>query len=150
MRSDDTMTRPSRHILHNTGMGNDASHFRGPYASISIDIDNQVLRIHDEVVPGGFAVIPFVAPGAALILGGFGISVQQLPGSSQYVVSRAPVNVPFTARTTFNFVHNLGRYPVVQIMDSATSEIIDAAVVHNSLNDFTVNLNQVTSGFVIL
>ena len=150
MRSDDTMTRPARHILHNTGMGGDAAHFRGPYASISIDVDNQVLRIHDEVIPGGFAQVAFVAPGAALVLGGFGINVQQLPGSSQYVVSRVPVNIPFTALTTFNFVHNLGYYPMVQIMDSATNEIIDAEIVHNSVNDFTVNFNQVTSGFIIL
>lgn len=150
MRSDDTMTRPARHILHNTGMGDDADNFRGPYASISIDVDNQILRVHDEVVPGGFAQVPIVAPGASLIIGGFGINVLQLPGSSQYVVSRVPVNIPFTDLTTFNFEHTLGHYPMVQIIDSTTKEIIDAEIVHNSVDNFTVNFSQVTSGFVIL
>lgn len=42
------------------------------------------------------------------------------------------------ANTTYNLVHNLGSYPVVQVLDSTGAMVIPLSIVHNTANDLTV------------
>lgn len=52
-------------------------------------------------------------------------------------VANAYVIQAFTD-TTYNLVHNLGSYPVVQVLDSTGAVVIPLSIVNNTANDLTV------------
>jgi len=150
MRADDVTSRPARHLVHHQGDGANAIRHVGNNQTITIDVDGQCLRLHDEVTPGGYACIPFFAPGAPMPLpsvAGFGITLTTI--GSQVEIKRTALNIPFTNITTFSVVHNQANFPVVQIIDTTTMEVIDAEIVHTNNNQFVVNFTAPTTGIVI-
>jgi len=58
-------------------------------------------------------------------------------------VPNAYVIQAFT-NTTYNLVHNLGSYPIVQVLDSTGAVVIPLSIVNNTANDLTVTFT--TSG----
>ena len=65
------------------------------------------------------------------------------PSSSKYN------NTVIASVSTYTVAHNFGAYPLVQVIDSGGNVIIPFSIVHNSVNDFTVNFSFVTSGNII-
>lgn len=55
----------------------------------------------------------------------------------------------FTNQSTLNFLHNLGKLPAVTIIDS-TGDEVDGEVIHDSVNEITINFSASFSGSVIL
>lgn len=55
----------------------------------------------------------------------------------------------FTAQTSVNVVHNLGTYPIVQVMDNTNALLIPLSVTHNTTNDFTVTFASSTTGRIV-
>jgi len=55
----------------------------------------------------------------------------------------------FTSQTSVSVTHNLGRYPVVQAIDTGGFWIIPANVQHTSVNAFTVTFAESTSGTIV-
>lgn len=58
-------------------------------------------------------------------------------------VPNAYVIQAFT-NTTYNLIHNLGAYPIVQVLDSTGAVVIPLSIVNNTANDLTVTFT--TSG----
>ena len=56
----------------------------------------------------------------------------------------------FTAQTSVNVAHNLGGYPVVQIIGASNEVIIPLTITNNTVNDFTVTFTSATTGTVIV
>lgn len=56
----------------------------------------------------------------------------------------------FTNQTSVNVVHNLNGYPEVQILDNSKNVMVPLSIVHNSVNDFTVNFSVSSSGTILL
>lgn len=150
MRADDVTSRPARHLVHHEGAGADAARHVGNNQTITIDIDGQCLRLHDEVTPGGYAIVPFVAPSVTpqlSIAAGFGIAINVVSGTN--VINRVAVNAAFTNVTTFTVTHNRANFPLVQVIDTTTMEIIDCEVLHTNNNEFVVNFTAPTTGIVV-
>ena len=150
MRADDVTSRPARHLVHHQGDGTNAIRHVGNNQTITIDVDGQCLRLHDEITPGGYAIVPFIAPGSPPILppvAGFGVAITPLVGAVE--VKRVAMNVPFTNITTFTVTHNQANFPIVQIIDTTTMEVIDAEIIHTNNNQFVVNFTAPTTGIVI-
>ena len=59
------------------------------------------------------------------------------------------VEVPFTSQTSVNIVHNLGAYPVVQVLDSSGDLFVPLSVEHNTDNDFTVTFSTSETGTIL-
>ena len=150
MRADDVTSRPARHLVHHQGDGADAMRHVGNNQTITIDVDGQCLRLHDEITPGGYACVPFFAPGAPLPLPltpGFGIGLTPVGGLLE--VKRTAVNFAFTNVTTVTVTHNQANFPLVQVIDTTTMEVIDAEIIHTNNNEFVVNFTAPTTGIVV-
>ena len=59
------------------------------------------------------------------------------------------LNNTFTSLDTITITHSLGYYPVVQVLNDVYEEIIPVSITHNTVNDFTIILDEVASGLVI-
>jgi len=57
--------------------------------------------------------------------------------------------VPFTNKTGVVINHNFGKYPSVTVTD-ASGEEITGEVIHDTLNQCTINFNTAISGTIIL
>lgn len=72
-------------------------------------------------------------------------------GTQNYRVRNKNINKPkifnFTDAGTFAVVHNFGRTPDVVVRDSA-GKSLNAKIVHNSNNQFTISISPVLSGYV--
>ena len=150
MRADDVTSRPARHLVHHQGDGADAMRHVGNNQTITIDVDGQCLRLHDEITQGGYACVPFFAPGApvpGLIAAGFGVAFTVAGATT--TIRRQSMNVPFTNVSTFTVVHNQANFPHVQIINTATMEVIDAEIVHTNNNQFVINFTSPTTGIVV-
>lgn len=55
----------------------------------------------------------------------------------------------FTDELAVNVIHNFGSYPNIQIIDNAGSVLIPFSIVNNTINDFTVTFDELTSGSII-
>ena len=55
----------------------------------------------------------------------------------------------FTGQTSVVVTHNLGHYPIVQILDGSGVMIQADSVTHSSVNAFTVAFNPALSGTII-
>jgi len=55
----------------------------------------------------------------------------------------------FSAQTSVNVAHNLGRYPLVQVIDGSGNWIIPGNITHNTTNDFDVTFASATTGTII-
>lgn len=95
------------------------------FGSLEIDLCDGLLRIHNDVVPGGVAVvqlIPNCGPQMRL-------QPAMVPADIVIPAGGTPVAVQ----------HNVGIYPVVQVINTSTGAVDAAAqIVHNSTNQFTV------------
>lgn len=110
--------------------------FVGNWGSISIDTINQLLRIHDDVTPGGVLAAPLFSPAAIVA-----------PMWPFMPLMWGPVTIQ--AGTVMNFVTNYGRYASVTIIDAATGEqIIVPTVQAADMNSFTLSPNVTITVFV--
>jgi hypothetical protein len=55
----------------------------------------------------------------------------------------------FSGETSLNIVHNLNGYPIVQVINGSQQLFSPTSLIHNTLNDFTVNFSPAASGTVI-
>lgn len=55
----------------------------------------------------------------------------------------------FTNQTSVTITHNLGHYPIVQILDGSNNLIIPDTLSHGSVNAFTVTFNPALTGTII-
>ncbi len=60
-----------------------------------------------------------------------------------------PVSVSFESANTWNHIHGLGRYPMVQVLDSS-GNIISPSVQHLSVNEIEITHSGATEGSLIL
>jgi hypothetical protein len=56
----------------------------------------------------------------------------------------------FTAETTVVVAHNLGAYPIVQVIDGDKEVLIPQAIVHTSVDSLTVTFSVATSGTILV
>jgi hypothetical protein len=102
---------------------------------IQVDLCAMALRIHDSCHVGGGALVPMVS------------NCPDANGNMPVLAS--PILLPivkFAANTTNTaatglITHNLGHYPIVQIIDANTKEVIDILpyhVTHTSLNTIAI------------
>jgi hypothetical protein len=85
-------------------------------------------------------------------LGGTGAdNTKYLRGDQTWAVPSGSYFIQtFTSQTSVTVIHNLGSFPVVQIVDDLNEVIIPKSIVNNSINDLTVNFSSSTSGSIIL
>lgn len=67
---------------------------------------------------------------------------------SATTVPNAYVIQAFT-NTSYNLVHNLGSYPVVQVLDATGAVVIPLSIVNNTVNDLTVTFTTTGTYTVI-
>lgn len=115
---------PKHFVRQNTGGKGSLSE----YGSIEIDLCDGLLRIHNEVVPGGVALVQLI-PNCGPDM--------KLPPAI------VPADIAMTTGTPAVLVqHNTGIYPVVQVINAA-GLVLDAAaavITHTSSNAFSVTL----------
>lgn len=107
--------------------------FVGQWGSISIDFLNQVLRIHDDVTPGGVAFTALFA----------------LPAPVAPVFPFTPLEwgpITFVPGVSQSFTHSFGRFADVKFIDSTTGEEVVFDVTHtlNRMSFSARSLNPVT------
>ena len=66
------------------------------------------------------------------------------PADSEYIT------VGFSATTTVPILHSFGQFPAVQVLDINDEMLIPLSVVHNDLNNVTINFTGNETGTVIL
>jgi hypothetical protein len=109
--------------------------FIGQWGSISIDFVNQCLRVHDETVKGGVAIVPFFS----------GVAAPVFPFTP---LEFGPVNIP--AGGSLPFTHNFGRFAQVTMLDATTGEERQLDVTHDlARNSFTVFSGNAVSVYII-
>lgn len=111
--------------------------FIGTWGSISIDMMNQLLRVHDDVTPGGVGVSPLFAPQAVVA-----------PMWPFMPLEWGPVTInPGSGMT---FTHNFGRFPSVQFIDSTTGAVLAVQVIHAlDRNSFVIQVDTTATGYVV-
>ena len=70
-------------------------------------------------------------------------SIKGAPSSS------ATVAVPISSVTTYTVTHNLGYYPLVQILNSSGFMVIPNSLFHTDMNNFTVTFTLPVTGTII-
>jgi len=55
----------------------------------------------------------------------------------------------FTAQTSVTVTHNLGRYPLVQVIDNTGAKFDPSSITHASVNAFTVVMSSSTTGNIL-
>lgn len=111
--------------------------FIGNWGSISIDTINQMLRVHDDVTPGGVLVAPLFSTGT--------ITSPMWPFMPlQWGPVTLLANTPFTFATSFN------RFPTVTVIDAATGEkLIIPTTYALDMSGFTITSNTDVTVFVV-
>lgn len=59
------------------------------------------------------------------------------------------VSVPIASVTTYTVSHNLGYYPLVQILDGTGSLVIPNTLTHTDVNNFTVTFGLAFTGTIV-
>ena len=77
-----------------------------------------------------------------------GNAVEYLNGLGGFTSPCLLLTQTFTNQTSVNVVHNFGKYPLVQIVVNDTV-IIPLSIIHNGLNDLTVNFSSSTTGKIL-
>ena len=118
----------------------DPQRFIGQWGTISIDYVNQVLRIHDEVTPGGVAVSPMFANAPPAV-----------PGPMYPFTPLEWGPVTFVPGVPQLFTHNFGRFASTRLIDALTGAEIVASVVHTlpGRDSFTVETTVAAVAYVI-
>lgn len=60
-----------------------------------------------------------------------------------------PIRISFESANTWNHVHNLGRYPMIQVLDSS-GNVISPSVQHLSVKEIEITHSGATEGSLIL
>ena len=89
-----------------------------------------------------------VSPGNSMV---YGTNSGGTKGWYTSVVTTSPIYLTqgFTGQTSVVVTHNLGVYPLVQLLDTTNTMFIPLNIVYNSLNQFTVTFSTSTSGTII-
>ena len=67
----------------------------------------------------------------------------------ELIEATAPVRISFESSNPWNHSHNLGRYPIVQVMDESAN-IITPTIEHVSVNEVKVTHSGAVAGSIIL
>ena len=59
------------------------------------------------------------------------------------------VTASFTNQTSVHLVHNIGLFPLIQVIDDLGYVLTPLSVINNSVNDVTINFSTITSGTII-
>lgn len=65
------------------------------------------------------------------------------------VAGSSIVSSSFSSQSTITITHNLGHYPIVQILDGSGNLIDPNSLNHGSVNAFTVTFNPAISGTIL-
>lgn len=62
------------------------------------------------------------------------------------------IETPFTSQTSVTVTHNLGKYPIVQVVDTLGAVLIPVDIVTNptTKNSTVVTFDPASSGFIII
>lgn len=88
-------------------------------------------------------LLPILSNNATQFLNGQG-NYTSPPGTANSFMTQA-----FTAQTSVNVIHNFGTYPVVQVILDTGAQLMPKTNTHNTVNDFTVTFNALTTGTII-
>jgi len=82
-----------------------------------------------------------------------GINTQFLNGSGSWITpvsgtANAYISQFFSNTDTVNVVHAFGGFPLVQVIVNG-SVFVPFSIIHNSVNDFTINFTENNTGFVV-
>ena len=91
--------------------------FIGNWGSLSIDTINQLLRVHDDVTPGGVMVAPLFSPAAVFA-----------PMWPFMPLQWGPIH--FDAAEIKEFTADYGRFPVVFAIDSTTGKLVQVDITY--------------------
>ena len=70
-------------------------------------------------------------------------------GGSIPAGANAGAQQTFTAQTSVSFTHNIGNYPVIQVLNNSDEWVIPESITHNSVNAATVTFSTATTGRLI-
>lgn len=131
---------PEQHVVH-AGMA-DANRFKGSHGeltfvaeAVSADMSRQIIqmRAHNGLDAGGF-VVPLVPASSPRAL---------LPGAVVY----PKVAVTLVEATPLTVQHDLGYWPLVQVVDPATGTVVaDVEIVHSLVDDNSFTVESETAG----
>jgi hypothetical protein len=76
-------------------------------------------------------------------------SSDQLVFNGSPVAGSSIVSSSFSGQTSVTITHNLGHYPIVQILDGSGNLIDPNSLNHGSVNAFTVTFNPMLSGTIL-
>lgn len=109
---------------------------------MSIKFKNPVVDTQD--IKGAVETDPIFVSSAA-----YTISNDDITNWNTHIEDRNYVHNQSIASDSWTITHNLGKYPAVNIIDSANSNII-GSVTYNSLNQITISFAGDTSGTATL
>lgn len=149
--------RHPRHFLHPAGERVSASRSVAPFGSFTIDIDGQIVRLHDGITPGGFAKLRFFAFGVGAdgtgrvandgSDGGGIVAFEFSDGSIESLPIRT-ANVPYSG-ISLDIQHNRGHFPLVQLIDDS-GEVVEARFLHQDQNNLRVETDVPVTGLVVI
>ena len=64
-------------------------------------------------------------------------------------IGSIPIAQSFTAQTSVTVTHNLGHYPIVQVIDNTGAKFDPTSITHASVNAFTVVMATSTTGNIL-
>lgn len=107
----------------------EGENYIGEFGETVVHEYKNAVMVHDGLQRGGKHALGFLQP-------------QSVPFN--------PLNYVFALQTQFTISHNLGRIPLVQVVDQATKEIIGGQVLHVDNNTIEICFAQPTSGVVVV
>jgi len=77
------------------------------------------------------------------------LNITPLPNVGDFLTSSTYLAQAFTSQTSIPVTHNFGKYPVVNVIDSAGVVVVPLSITHASLNAFTVAFSVATTGDIV-
>ncbi len=131
---DNDATYQLKHVVHVTK--NSGCRFIGEFGSISIDLCDGLLRIHDGVTAGGIYLSPLI---------------KNCAGNLPITPITPPPATPMPSTVEeLCITHGLGVYPVVQAINAADGTVDTVEVRHTDVNTFCVLANAPHPDYLIV
>jgi hypothetical protein len=121
--------------------------------TITTSIDNNVVTEDNislshvstlNVSTAKHGLCPILPNDNTMFLNGQGIFTTVSSGAAAGFIAQA-----FFEDTSVDVTHNLGGYPIVQVLDEYKEVIPPTSITHNSVNDFTVTFSPSASGTIL-
>ena len=111
---------------------------------MSIKFKNPIVDVQDVKVSAAQESDPVFVASAA-----YDITTDDIDSWNGHIEDRNYVHNQSIAAASWSITHNLGKYPSVNVIDSANSNII-GSVTYNSINQITISFAGDTSGTATL